>query len=320
MAKHDQVYTDADSWRAVILDCDEDADFKRDEENNQEVATKGESVLGTFDHDLRAGVVLGGRAHRDQHSWRRSLPRDTIFKESVDEAGVKVVEARNPGGDVVGFYTEMGGPGRGVVVSEARKKAPVECEVGWEVQYPSVPSQQDAETARSALEGILKDSETADFDQSEDASEPDYRFVGASATRSGNVVRVRATLNFDRLPSEDFLDTIAHEIRHNYVADLPNGGKITTHWGAEPGAVAEGIGSMSSREQHYHRHGMYPFRHAYLRVKVGDVVGWFGPSGTVEYGTVLAKEPGGYIKTDNGTVTGADVVTIKRGDQFLTSN
>lgn len=123
--KQDRVYNDADVWKAVILDCD--GEIKKDEENNQDVAYKGESVIGIFDFDLEAGMVTEDededKTFDNQEEWLKSVKPEGSGDDSItldqDDDGAVIV-AKDKDGNVLGSFTNIDGKGKGVKVSEGR--------------------------------------------------------------------------------------------------------------------------------------------------------------------------------------------------------
>jgi hypothetical protein len=126
-AQKDRVYLDNDVWRTVILDCDdpESVEIKKDEEHRQDVAYKGESVIGIYDHDLEAGIILEAddQTFDNQEEWLKSVKPDGIGSDDSvtldqDEDGAVTV-AKDKNGDVLGTFTNIDGKSKGVKVSES---------------------------------------------------------------------------------------------------------------------------------------------------------------------------------------------------------
>lgn len=122
-AKANQVYNDADTWRAVILDCDgeDKPEIKKDEEHNQDVAIKGESVIGVFDYDLGCGVVMeANEEFEDQDEWLKSLGDEVTIEQGDDSYSEKDAPtvAKDKDGNIVGTFTTVDGKGRGVNIKD----------------------------------------------------------------------------------------------------------------------------------------------------------------------------------------------------------
>lgn len=138
MSKKNRKFDNLDSWRVTVLDSAEDVTIVPDEENNQDVAYAGESVIGVFDHDLSIGTLREDDGTiADREEWEKSLGQDELtLTKDVEDNGVEVVIAKDQTGKIVGTYTDVNGVGRGVKVQEA-----TQVEMGSVVRVPALGGQ-----------------------------------------------------------------------------------------------------------------------------------------------------------------------------------
>lgn len=125
--KVNRVYTDNDSWRATILDCEGEDKPKiiKDADNNQDVAMKGESVIGVFDHDIQIGMIIedgAGKDYANQEDWLKDMGTGITIDQGEDTDPDAPVVAKDAEGNVVGTYTTVDGKGQGVKISESGKE------------------------------------------------------------------------------------------------------------------------------------------------------------------------------------------------------